>query len=438
MKNSFLLLASSFAALTLVSMPSHAQTSTAVSAQSGAGIPVLGPRIETPPRALIAPSQTNYGLMTLSLGAQTGLDYNSNIYRSSGGEQSDFIATFSPKVNLKSNFEKHKLDFSIAPEAGHYFADGKNDYLDWDVRARGRYDASLTDAFFLDTRYRYGHVAIGSFEDDPTSNLKEPVTYDRYEVGAQWVGKKSLFHYETGAIWDMQDFNNVRRLDNTLNIQDDRDRNSYALATKLGYEFLQPYIVYLRGAVNVRDYDKRIDSSLLYPRDSDGYEVALGVSKIPASDFLNFDFYVGYLSQDYDAKQLKDVSGLDAKANVALQLTPADILEFSLDREIKDTNTAGVSSSLITMFGAKYTHEYNDMLSLNTLFSYTLSNYETNRAIAAFDREDHTYSAGLNLLYNPRKDIDIKAGYTFNTRESNQRMTDYDAHIIGLTFAIKY
>ena len=401
-------------------------------------IPILGPQVEAVPRSIITPSEHNYSLMTLILGAQAGLDYNSNIYRAASGEESDFIATFSPKLNLKSNFEKHRLDFSITPEAGNYFADSKNNYLDWDARARGRFDASPTDALFLDARYRYGHVAIGSFEDDPTANLKDPVTFDRYELDAQWVGHKDFFHYEAGAAWDAQDYDNVRRVDNTLNVQDDRDRDIYTLTGKLGYEFSSPYIVYLRGALNDRRYDNRIDSSILYPRDSDGYEAAIGFSRIPGDSFLNFDAYIGYLGQEYDAAQLKDVHGIDAKATLNLLLSPADILEFSLDREVKDTNTAGVSSSLQTRISGEFTHNYSDTLSVAALLSYTASDYQTNRAIATLDREDDTYQAGINMLYSPRTDIDVKAGYTFNTRDSNQTFTDYDAHILGLSLGIKY
>ena len=438
MKSIRILLASTCAVLALAATAPAFAADNPARSKSGTDIPVLGPRVETPPRALITPSEADYSLMTLTLGAQTGLDYNSNIYRASRGEESDIIATFSPKLNLRSHFEKHRLDFSLTPEAGHYFADGKNDYLDWDTRARGRYDVSLTDAIFLDARYRYGHVAIGSFEDDPTANLKDPVTYDRYELGAQWVGQKALFHYEAGAIWDAQDFDNVRRIDNTLNVQDDRDRDSYSVAGKLGYEFSTPYMVYVRGALNDRRYDNRIDSSLLYPRDSDGYEVALGFATVPEDSPWNFDAYLGYLSQDYDASQLKDVDGLDAKATMSWQSSSADLFEFTLDREIKDTNTAGVSSSLQTRLAGEYTHDYSNILAFGALLSYTDSNYQTNRTIALLDREDDTYEAGLNATYSPRQDIDIRAGYNFSSRDSNQALADYDAHIIGLSFAIKY
>lgn len=402
-------------------------------------VPLLGPAAILPSRTLVPLTEdSDLSLMTLIFGAQTGLEYNSNIYRASTSEQSDLIATLSPRIALKSNLAKHRLDMSVTPEIGRYLSESKNNYVDWDARMRGRYDVSLTNALSLDARYRKGHVAIGSFEDEPTATLQEPVTYDQFDLGAQWEGQQNLLHYAAGTSWHSYDYENVLREDTTTSIQDDRDRDVIELTGKLGYEFISSFVTYVRGSFNSRSYDTRVDSSAVYTRDSDGYGVALGLSRdIPESPF-RFDAYVGYLAQNYDATQLDDVSAPDAHFDGSWQITPADLFTLSLDREVKDTNTDGVSSTLQSNLAAELVHDFTEQFALGAHTAYTNSNYQTNLSVATLDREDHIYEAGLGARYSLWQNVDLRMDYTYRDRESNQALTDYAAHIAGISLSIDY
>lgn len=437
MKKTLISCAAFCALLPLSSLPALANAEAQASGSSD--VPVLAPAPSLPKKPLISPANgTKYSLMSLILGGQASTVYNSNIYRSSTQEESDVIATVSPKLAVESNFSRHAASLSITPEAGRYLSESKNNYVDWDVEAEGLYEASLTDALSLNAAYRRGHVAIGAFDDDTSAELSEPVIYDLFETGALWEGSKNLLHYALQGDWQSYDYDDTARENGAISVQDDRDHDRYETVGKIGYEFIPSYVFYVRGAWNDRRYDHRIDSSLLYPRDSDGYEAAIGISRDTPQAPYGFDIYAGYLNQNYDASQLEDVDGLDVSLKAHWNITDADLLKLRLDREVKDSQTDGVSSSLRTRFDADFTHSYTEKFSTGIGLGYTNDDYQSNVALAGIDRQDHIYDASLNARYVIYRDISLKLEYAYRNRESNKELTDYDAHILGLSLSAKY
>ncbi len=411
------------------------------SAASSGDIPVLAKPSALPigkPIVSTAFDPKKYSLMTLTLGAKGSVVYKDNIYRSSSDEQEDIIGVFSPKVRLKANLEKHALDFALSPEFGHYFSEDKNDYSDWTARARGRYDISLTESLSVAAGYKYGHVAIGSFEDEPSTALSEPVTYDLYQLEALLKGTRNLVFYQLQGNFDSYDFDDTSREDGTISIQDDRDHDTSEAIAKLGYTVGAPYVLYARGAFNDRSYDERIDSSLAFTRDSDGIEAAIGFMRQVPGEPFSFDAYVGYFDQRYDASELPNVDGLDAYLDLKWNVTTSDLVNLTLDREVKDTSVTGVSGTLLTTVGAEYTHTYNEKLSFGGSVSYGNSDYETNLDLAAIDREDDIYDAGLGARYKLTPNAELSFDYSYRSRESNQADTDYDAHSIGASLSVSY
>lgn len=407
-------------------------------ASASSDVPVLG----TPSEEKKAPFNLSdnwlYSLMTLDIEGDFGAKYLDNIYKASSGEESDVVVSFAPEISLESNLTEHEFGFRFAPEFGYYLADERNNYADWVVEADGRYDFSVTDALRVGALYKHGHVGIGSFEDDAGSINSEPVEYDLYRLEAAYTGRHDLTHYELAGRWDSYDYDSVFRRDTTFSNQDDRDHDEREVIGKLGYEFVQPYVFYIRGGANERDYDHRVDSSATYRLDSDGYEAAVGVSRdIPEEDF-SFDTFIGYMDQDYDAVQLSDIEEVDFYFDGEWKITPNDILGFNLDRWIKDSTTNGVSGIVNTRVGADFTHIYNEKLSVGADASYTNADFETNQALNAIDRDDDIYDLGLNSRYILSHNAKLKLEYDYRKRNSNRAFASYDSHAVGLTLALEY
>ena len=400
-------------------------------------VPVLGPKGAE--RSLVPPAEESiYSLFSLKYGAVAGGEYNSNIFKAASGEESDYIFTFAPEVSLTTNLTRHEFGVYAEGEIGRFAADEKNNYLDRVIGADARFDVTPTDVLYFDARHTAAHVGIGSFVDDVFSNTTEPVEYDLYTGEADWKGHKDLYHYSLTGIWNSYSYENVGRVDGTRSIQEDRDRDTHDIIAKTGYEFIPSYLFYVRGALDNRDYDKRIDSSADFSRDSDGYRLAVGVSNENKADAINFDAYVGYMNQDYDAQVLDDVSGIDAYAAGSWKITPANTLSAKLDREIRDSQSDGVSGILNTRFGMDFQHQYSEALALKVGASYTDSNFETNTALTDLDRQDDIYDAYTRGSYTLNPNTSVNVEYSYRDRESNRPFASYEAHSVGLSLALKY
>ncbi|MCC6597499.1 MAG: outer membrane beta-barrel protein [Alphaproteobacteria bacterium] len=404
-----------------------------------ADVPVLG-EIETSPERPLDSfvNRTSTSLLSLTLGVQAETVYNSNIYRSFTDEEGDLIAIVSPKIKLKSALDRHAAEFSLSPEIGRYLSESKNNYVDWNVGAKGRFDVSLSDAIHIGAVYKKDHVAIGGFDDDTGAVLAEPVDYDFFDASALWKGFKNFLHYEAGAGLESYDYENAKRENGLISIQDDRDHDRYKAVAKLGYEFLPPYVMYVGGGWNERRYDEQIDISAIIPRDSKGYNVKVGIARDVKDEPYSFDAYIGYLNQNYDANQLEDVGDVDFGVDARLKLTQSDQVKFKVSRDVREIQSSGVSSSLRTKLGAGYDHDYTPTFSTGVNLGYTNDDYQSNTTLSAIDREDDTYDAGINARYKIYQDVSLELAYTYRNRNSNVTTADYDAHSIGLTLSAKY
>lgn len=382
--------------------------------------------------------QFQYSLITLGIGGEASMKYNDNVFKSSTDEQGDLITTFQPKVSLTTNLQDHELELTASTEIGRYLTEQKANYTDYNIGANGRLDLTDTDALYLKAQYHRDHVEIGSSDEDLTQTLAEPVEYDVYDTGAIWKGLQGAFHYELGGNFTSYEYDDSKREDNTISIQSDRDRDVTDATAKIGYEFIPSYVFYAKAGVNDRSYDNRIDSSAVYPRDSDGYLVALGASNEHIKSDMVFDTYLGYMHQNYDASQLKDVGALAAGIDATLMLTPADQIKLSLDRTINDTTLDGVSSNLQTKFGIDAKHQYTEQIAVGANVGYTKRNYQTNLALASEDRDDDVYDAGIRAEYAFTPDVNFNVEYDYRDRRSNIDTYDYDAHTVGMSVRVKY
>ena len=380
-----------------------------------------------------------YSSIIMRINADTGMIYNDNIYRSASGEESDLITFLKPELSIISNFEKHAFNLYAKPDLGIYISDSRNDYLDFNIGGNYRLDISDNDQIDLGTSYAHKHMSIGSFIDDPDNNLKKPVVYDNHQIGMNWNGRANIWHYSFGGIWNAYDYDNTSRQKGTVSIQDDRDYDNYKLQAQIGYEFVPFHEIYVRAVHDIRDYDTRIDSSELYPRDSDGYLVAVGISN-KNSSFSSYDYnaYIGYLSQDYDATQLPSVKAVDLYLDSKWQVTEKNLLKAEIMRRVKDSTSDGVSAYLQSKMHLKLTHDYNENISFGGRVSYTNNNFETNKAIENLDRDDDIYELGIWSRHEIYNNTDLKFEYSYLDRDSNSPTASYNTNKFGITLSFKY
>jgi hypothetical protein len=88
------------------------------------------------------PNGITLGSFRLYPKVEAAEEYNDNIYKSNTNETDDYITKISPGLQLRSNWNRHFLQFEASSEFGIYADTSDNDYTDYNLRATGRADAT--------------------------------------------------------------------------------------------------------------------------------------------------------------------------------------------------------------------------------------------------------------------------------------------------------
>ncbi len=378
----------------------------------------------------------DYSLMTVNLGGEIEGYYDSNIFKSPTDEEGDFVTVINPGISFETDFENHGFDAYAEIESVFHLDNDDNNYTNLEFGADGYYTLNDTYALFGDVTLGRYHSSIGSFIDDPSSGLSEPVSYFNAETEA---GVMALFQSWFGSLsglWDTYDYDNTARRNGTISIEDDRDRDEYGLNLKFGREISAYHTVYLDGRLNDIAYDNRIDSSAAFTRDSNGGALYGGLAF--ENKAISGDIALGFVHQDYDANQLSDITEPAFMVEGTWDITPQDELRLQGDTRIRETTSTGVSGYIQNRIRINYTHDIDDISSVGIKTQYARNDFETNNAITALTRQDDIVEAeiwGEREIYDR---VDVNISYTYRDRESNSAGADYQAHIFGARLIFDY
>ncbi len=374
----------------------------------------------------------------ISVGGTAGVAYNDNIFREENDETGDFIAIFRPGVRVKTDMKPFQIDLRGTLEVGEYFTESENSYIDTDIDGRVSYDVTPETQVYIGGRHRTDHVAIGAFTDAPENQAAEPTDFDYVEVNAgvkvdtpQWVG-----HLHSGV--DFYDYENASRRNGTTIINDDRDRDEYHTTARVGYKIHPDTVLYVEGEVNQRKYDSRVDSTLLFSRDSDGVEVLAGIRIGEKRDKFFGDIGIGYLQQDYDSSVLPTVDGVALRADFRWQPDELWKARAYLGRDVRETTTSATSGYLQTRVGTELSYQWLDDLSVGGKLRYTQNDFEVNQAIGGIPRTDDVYDGSLYADYNFHENYVVGGEYLRISRTSDDSSRDYDSNVFLMRLGVLY
>ncbi len=389
------------------------------------------------PETAAAKTAEPSALWKLSAGGDTALNYNDNIYKAKSSKTSDMFATIAPNVTLASDLDRHALSATASLEAGHYFKEQDNDYVDGGVESNGRIDLGEITALHLNGLYEKDHIAIGSFEDDPNDRTTEPTTFKRGEIGAAFTVRPTDYLYEIGVKAISYDFDNVTRINSTLNINDDRDRMEYHPWIRTGLYTNKDTLVYIKADMMQYRYDEQIDSTAVFERDSDGKALGLGIELGSETGLRWLNINVGYLARNFDNNFYDDISTVGAEAHGHWQLSPTWKLIANANRSIEETTLTNTSAYIQSRVHGILSYKLTENWELKGDARYTQNDFQNNGIAGASNRKDDTYEAGIGAGYAITPDYQANIGYSHAKRSSNQSAVEYDANIALISISAK-
>ncbi len=114
------------------------------------------------------------GSFILNPGAEIAWESNDNIYYMKNNGISDNIIHARPWLNINSDWNRHKLNFSAFADVASYSDFNSQNYTDWVVSMDGRFDVRRKSAF----NYKASYMKLHEDRSDPDSRSSvEPTTF---------------------------------------------------------------------------------------------------------------------------------------------------------------------------------------------------------------------------------------------------------------------
>ncbi|MGR9072528.1 MAG: outer membrane beta-barrel protein [Gammaproteobacteria bacterium] len=355
--------------------------------------------------------------------------FDSNIYRTENGEQSDYILHIEPSFNLSSNWNRHALDLSIRGDIQYYADHSSENKQNYFIDLAGRLDV-LRHSFATTKFYHSRQTEMrGTVEG---SGQTEPVEY--FTTGG-FLGYEHKFNRLRVNL-----FNDVKYLDyengvstttGTAVNNDARDRYYNVSELRLGYEFNPNFEAFVRGAYTIVEYDRKFDINGLQ-RSSTGWDGSAGI-RLDFTGKLTGEAHVGYMQRDYDDPSLNTIDGMSGGLGLKWYATGLTTLSAMIDRAIKETTQIGQSGFFDTSFILNVDHELLRNVLLHADAGYVNREYEGKGNPGLPSREEDIYRFGFNAKYLFNRNLYLIGGYDYENRNTNIPNNDYQDHRVELT-----
>ncbi|MCL7744120.1 outer membrane beta-barrel protein [Guyparkeria hydrothermalis] len=359
--------------------------------------------------------------------------YDSNIYGVNGSvpvdkwndpsgpiqeETSDTVGILTPSLAVRSDWERHELNFNAGANLARYRDNDDEDYNDYWLNADGRYDINERSNVF-------GGLGISRDHEDRTSPEGaagvEPIQYDSLDAHGGYARRIGQTVLRLGGTAQRIDYEDGVNADGTEINHDDRDRDIYALGARLTYLQSAQIRPFVQASAERRRYETDRDD-YGFERDSDGYRAAAGID-FNYGPTLEGEVYAGVLHQSFDDPRFDSITRPDFGARLTWQATPFTRVRGSVDRSLEETTywqfadgaPDFASSYLYSRAEVLAEHRLTPRTTLSALASYGQAEYQN------VDRTDDLIGAGFGVEYKLSRNLLLQLDYRHYQRDSDYR-----------------
>jgi hypothetical protein len=408
-----------------VEAPPYRPSGTAQADAPGRG---LGGTVQNRPRPDYDPIGVPLGAFRMYPSIGIGLDYDSNVYRTDGGERGDLLARVRPAVRIGADWSRYALEASIEAESWEYAVHRRERYLDAATRIAGRIDIRRGLQFEAGLGLAHLHEPRGDVDGDGNA---EPITFLRWTGEAAVALQSGRFGYSIGGTYRRLDFNDVPATGGGSLNQDDRDRQTWTVEGRIGYDPLPDTELYVAGRYGLADFTASTDDSGIN-RDSRTQQLVVGTA-LDLGGITILNLAIGWMAQQFADSRLQPAMGLAASGNATVNVTALTTVTGTLARDLNATVTSGASAYTQTNARLKVDHE----LLRNLLLSASVA--ARRLAFHGIDRQDTHWGASLagEWLINRMARISLQYDFGQRLSEGDAATHDWQRHAVMLRLELQ-
>ncbi|MCG8574770.1 MAG: outer membrane beta-barrel protein [Flavobacteriales bacterium] len=356
--------------------------------------------------------------------------FDDNIFQEDANKTSDTITQIKPEVTVRSDWNRHSLEFLAGVDADLYWDSSNDNSFNGDAEINGEIDISRDVQLRLGLDYERRHDDRGS--DNVNGLAEEVVIQNKYGARAELEAKFNRFRAQVGGQITFNDFEDTDLVGGGTSNEDDRDATSTTGHLELGFQARKGYEIFVRGEINKRDFNDNIDDVGI-ARGSDAYRVRGGVNFKPSRK-LDASVSIGYLHRSFDEATFDDIDALDFAASVDWDL-PNNISNIGLTvtRRVAESTDNDVAGRLTTTADLDFRHALTRSIELRSKLGYVRSEEEGGTGT----RDNDTYNVGVGAYYNFNRRMTVGATYDYNRRVSNEVNEGFVQNVLAVRAKFK-
>lgn len=316
--------------------------------------------------------------------------YDDNIFRTDRREQGDFISVVRPRVQLRSDFNQHRLDVTGEVAAGFYADHSSQNFVDYRGDVRGHIDILRGLRLEGALTYEHSHEDRGAIDEEDRVG-KEPTPFDRLAALTVLAAQSGRFRYRFGVGAASLDYQNVPAVGGGTVNNDDRDQSQYDIFGRVSMGVGADFRVFTTARYVTNDFISPVDGAGVN-RDSSGVSAIAGLEYDGGSLWFASG-YAGFRQQVYADASLSDVSGPIFGGQVTGNITSLTTITANLDRDLVETSVEGASSYWDTSLRLRADHELLRNLILSGAIRATHDDFR------GIDRTDQIFGGGVALRW---------------------------------------
>lgn len=353
--------------------------------------------------------------------------YDSNIYGLAKEPVADWRFITTPTLSIQSDLPRHAFDMTIFGRFMNFADNTDQNYANFGALAR--------TAIHIDHAHTFSATARASRENEERTastaprDAAEPVPIDRFNGSIGLTRDVGRLYGTVAATAEHLDFGSIRALDGSTLDQNYRDQTIYSAQLRAGYRFSPGYEIV--GKVRVlRQYNDG-ETPAADDRNSNGYEAAMGLA-FETSPLFRWRLLAGWGGRYYDRSDIPDVQTGLFEAQMQWLASDRLTVTANASHEIVDEFGAADNGRIETSAGAIAEYEIRHDLVANAGLEYADLDF------IGSSRQDRVYAATVGLDYYYTKNWLFSAGYTFETRSSNEAEFDLDRSLVRVGAKLKF
>ncbi|HEX4637313.1 MAG TPA: outer membrane beta-barrel protein [Rhizomicrobium sp.] len=356
-----------------------------------------------------------------------GASYDDNIFRDPGATSGDMFWTFSPRLDLRSQWQQDLLQVYAQADGYAYDSHSSENRANWLGGANSEFGIAPDTTVDARASYFDTHESRGS--PDISTAALNPTEYSIFHTDLSVLNQPGPIGLSAGLSYDRYVYDPTPLTGGGM--VDNSDRNARVLETygKVSYEIEPGSSVFARASYNTRDFDLQFDRNGFQHR-SDGYRLDGGLQMF-LSPLIKGTMFLGYLQQNFKAP-LQSVSGFDFGSQLDWYVTELVTVHLSTARILADTTIAGASNEDQRTIQTSVDYELLRNLILQARFGYE------NDIFDGATRRDHITSFGVGGNYLLDNRMSLYMRYDHSGRESTISGTNFSDNLLSAGITLQY